>query len=175
MTRLCGGNVIEAVFSECGRYRHSLFVQWDKAKPVLPWILFNPSIAGQQGADGETMLDPTARKGRGFSERAGFGGMVFTNLFDFISTDSAGLRAAGYPRHAQCNEFILNACHLGDGRVVCAWGALARGLSRPHDVVELVRGAGFRTHALGLTDDGLPRHPLMLSYKCALSPWEGRV
>jgi len=123
--------IINATFSACGRFRHSLLVVWDAARPVLPWVLFNPSIAGQEGVDGAAKLDPTARKGMGFSDRLGFGGMVFTNPYDFISTDPKGLKKAGYPVSADNDRHILRACAMGDGRVVCAWGALGRNLSRP--------------------------------------------
>jgi len=158
---------IIARFSDCGRFRHSLIVVWELGKPILPWLLFNPSKAGQV-TDGVAQLDPTARKGVGFSQRLGFGGMVFVNPYDFISTDPKGLRAAGYPVSPDNDAHILKACAMGDGRVVCGWGALGRGLSRPLETLALIRKAGFKPMALGFTSDGLPRHPLMLGYDTEL-------
>lgn len=156
-------------FSSCGLFRYSLLYVWDEALPILPWCLFNPSQAGKV-VDGETVSDPTARKGRGFSERLGYGGMVFTNPYAFISTKPKGLKAAGYPVGPENNQHILDACAMGDGKVVCAWGAMGRGLSRPGEVLAMIRKAGYKPHALGFTDDGLPRHPLMLGYDTALVP-----
>lgn len=151
--------MMHARFSPCGRFRLLLWERWAASRPMLVWCLFNPSVAGQ---DGRT--DPTWRKGRGFSERLGYGGQVFCNLFDFVATKPANLRAAGYPCSSGNDWAILEAAGMGDGTVVCAWGALARGLDRPREVVSLLAAAGARPVCLGTTDDGLPRHPLMLPY-----------
>jgi len=162
--------MMQAKFSDCGHFRYLLWDVWDDTKPVLPWCLFNPSVAGAQ-VDGSIKSDPTWRKGVGFSKRLGYGGMVFCNLFAFVSTDPAGLKTAGYPVGDENHEAILAACRMGEGKVVCAWGALARGLDRPAQVLSLILRHGFQPMALGFTADGLPRHPLMLSYKTPLEPF----
>jgi hypothetical protein len=158
---------ITAVFSECGRFRHSIMQVWDEGLPVAVWCLFNPSIAGRQ-VDGKVKTDPTWTKGAGFSTRLGYGGQIFVNPYDFAATDPKALKAAGYPISPDNDRHILDACAKGDGSVICAWGALGRGLSRPTDVLKLIRAAGYRTKALGFTADGLPRHPLMLAYSTPL-------
>ena len=158
---------ITATFSPCGRFRHTLTIIWDEALPLLPWVLYNPSVAGQNDANGAPQLDPTARKGVGFSKRQGYGGLVFTNLYDFVSTKPAGLKAAGFPISDVNDLHILLSTH-GSLYVVCAWGALARGQKRADEVLALLRAAGRRPVALGFTDDGLPRHPLMLGYATPL-------
>lgn len=160
---------MKAIFSECGKFRHLLWDVWDESLPMLAWCLFNPSVAGQI-RDGKEIPDPTWKKGQGFSERLGYGGQVFCNPYDYISTDPKDLKRAGYPRSPDADEHILKACAMGDGSVVCAWGALGRGLSRPLEVLAMIRGAGYRPMALGFTDDGLPRHPLMLAYSTQLVP-----
>lgn len=160
---------LQATFSDCGRFRYLAWDVWDSTRPVLPWCLFNPSRAGQQ-AGTEVLTDQTWSKGVGFSKRLGFGGQVFCNPYAFISTDPAGLKAAGYPVGPENDRYILEACRMGNGIVVCAWGALGRRLSRPREVLQLIRKAGFRPMALGFTSDGLPRHPLMLSYSTPLVP-----
>lgn len=162
---------MEAIFSPCGRFRHLIWDVWDESKPILPWVLFNPSQAGQL-VDGKRIPDPTWTKGVGFSTRLGFGGQVFTNPYDYIATDAKDLKRAGYPVSADNDRHILDACRMGDGRVVCAWGALGRGLARPTEVLTMIRAAGFQPMALGFTADGLPRHPLMLSYSTALVPMD---
>lgn len=161
---------ISAVFSDCGKFRHWLQWIWDDSLPVLPWSLFNPSTAGRANEQGIIESDPTARKGRGFSERLGYGGLVFVNPYDYISTNPKGLAAAGYPISKVCDEYIMKACAMGRGDVVFAHGALGRGLTRPTQVLQMVRDAGYRPMALGFTADGLPRHPLMLSYATELEP-----
>jgi hypothetical protein len=159
---------MQAIFSECGRFRSSLMESWDMDRPLAIWVLWNPSEAGAKSEGGEVMADPTWRKGRGFSDRLGYGGQIFVNCFDFVSTDPRGLKAAGYPNSPMNDGHILRACAKGDGTVICGWGALGRGLSRPAEVLKMIRAAGYRTKALGFTADGLPRHPLMLAYKTKL-------
>lgn len=161
---------MKAIFSECGRFRYLLWDVWDDTKPILPWCLFNPSVAGTPRPDGTLAPDPTWTKGIGFSTRLGYGGQVFCNPFAYVSTDPAGLKSAGYPVGPDNDSHILEACAMGDGSVVCAWGALGRKLSRPLEVLAMIRKAGFRPMALGFTADGLPRHPLMLAYNTALVP-----
>ncbi len=158
---------MEAVFSPCGRFRHLLWDVWDPSKPMLAWCLFNPSQAGKL-VDGKRVPDPTWTKGVGFSQRLGYGGMVFCNPYDFISTEPKGLKAAGYPVSPENDRYILQACGMGDGKVICAWGAMGRGLSRPVEVLAMIRRAGFKPMALGFTADRLPRHPLMLPYDTPL-------
>lgn len=162
---------MQATFSRCGRFRYLLWDVWDATLPVLTWCLFNPSKAGAQTGD-KLATDQTWTKGVGFSKRLGYGGQVFCNPYAFVSTDPKGLKAAGYPVGPENNAYILEACRMGDGKVVCAWGALGRGLSRPADVLSMIRDAGYAPMALGFTADGLPRHPLMLSYDTALVPLE---
>ena len=163
---------MQATFSECGRFRHLIWEVWDGSLPMLAWCLFNPSQAGKI-VDGAGIPDPTWTKGIGFSKRLGYGGQVFSNPFDFISTDPKGLKAAGYPKSEHADRYILDACRMGDGKIVCAWGALGRGLSRPQEVLTMIRGAGFTPMALGFTADGLPRHPLMLAYDTPLVVMHG--
>jgi hypothetical protein len=161
---------MQAVFSDCGRFRYLLWEVWDESKPILPWCLFNPSEAGKRKPDGTMKTDPTWRKGVGFSKRLGYGGAVFCNPYAFVATKAKKLKAAGYPAGPENDSYILKACGMGDGKVVCAWGALGRGLSRPAEVLRMIRAAGFTPMALGFTADGLPRHPLMLGYDTALVP-----
>lgn len=166
---------MEAVFSACGLFRYLLWDVWDDSKPILTWCLHNPSVAGQDDGKGGIRPDPTWTKGRGFSERLGYGGQVFCNPYAFVSTKPAGLKKAGYPVGPENDARILEACRMGDGKVVCAWGALGRGLPRHQVVLDIIRGAGFKTMAIGFTTDGLPRHPLMLAYDTPLVEFEDRL
>jgi hypothetical protein len=162
---------MHAIFSDCGRFRYLLWEVWDESKPILPYCLFNPSKAGSE-KDGKLVTDATWRKGVGFSTRLGYGGQVFSNPYAFIATDSKELKQQGYPVGPDNDRYILEACRMGDGKVVCAWGALGRGLARPREVLAMIRREGFKTMALGFTADGLPRHPLMLSYDTPLVPFD---
>lgn len=164
---------ITAVFSDCGRFRHILRACWDSSRPTLGWCGLNPSDAGRLGPDGFAIGDPSARKMAGFSDRLGFGSLVLANLYPFIATLPSDLKAAGYPRSADADDWIRTMAREACGQVVCAWGTNARKLSRPAEVLDLLRAAGARTHALRVTDDGIPWHPLMLPYSCTLQPFGG--
>lgn len=93
---------------------------------------------------------------------------MFANLWSFCATRPSDLRAAGYPAHPDDDRHILTAAMMGDGRVVCAWGANARGHPRPTQVLTMIRAAGFLPVTLRLLADGVPEHPLMLPYSCTL-------
>lgn len=151
-----------AVISGCGQYRYLLRRSWDIARPALGFIMLNPSTAD---ADQD---DPTIRKCIGFAERLGYGAIVVTNLFALRATDPADLRRAGYPRGPENDEWIRRGI-MESGPVVCAWGTNARGLVRPAEVLLILSGLRVKLQALALTDDGIPRHPLMLPYTCQLT------
>lgn len=154
-----------ALFSECGKFRHELSGVWDDSLPIAVWVLANPSIAS------ETMPDPTWTKGVGFSQRLGYGGQIFVNVFDYIATDPTDLKRAGYPRSAGLGSHVVDAARRGDGSVICAWGAVLRGRPEPLLVARTLSAFGFRLKALGFTERGEPRHPLMLAYKTPLEDW----
>ncbi len=151
-----------AVISECGQFRYILRRSWDIGRPGVTFVMLNPSIADAE------QDDPTVRKCIGFAERQGFGHLNVVNLFAHRATDPANLKRAGWPRGPECDFWIDRA--LGETHnAICAWGTNARGLVRPAEVLELIRKRGLKPVALALTDDGIPRHPLMLPYTCTLT------
>ncbi|WP_273456352.1 DUF1643 domain-containing protein [Nevskia ramosa] len=161
---------MQATFSPCGRFRYLLWDVWDDRKPMLAWCLFNPSTAGSI-LNGRMIPDHTWTKGVGFSRKLGYGGQVFCNPYAYVATSPKDLKAAGYPIGPENDRYILDACRMGDGKVVCAWGGLGKGLAHPSEVLQTIRRAGFQTVALGFTTEGLPRHPLMLGYDTPLVPY----
>lgn len=157
-----------AIISECGKFRYHLTRTWDEALRPLPFIMLNPSTAD---ADKD---DPTIRKCIGFAERLGFGGIEVFNLYGFRATKPRELKNHGYPE-GPLNDSImtrrLEELKLHErGYVICAWGAHARGLSKPQYVRSHLSLAGARLRALRLLPDGTPEHPLMLPYSCQPVP-----
>jgi hypothetical protein len=56
--------------------------------------------------------------------------------------------------------------------MVCvAWGANVAGLSRPDEVLKLLREMGASIRCLRITRRGYPQHPLMLPSDCTLQPF----
>src|SRR5690348_9819680 len=96
-----GGNeemTMETVFSQCRKYRYTLWRQWgdvrsgfamelwpadraDKSRQYVQFIGLNPSTAD------ETQDDPTVRRCIGFSKAWGYGALCMTNAFAWRDTD----------------------------------------------------------------------------------------
>ena len=151
-----------AIISDCGQFRYILRRSWDISRPALGFVMLNPSTADAN------QDDPTIRKCIGFAERHGFGAIVVTNLFAHRATDPANLKRAGYPVGEQ-NDFWISSAARDAEAVVCARGVNARKLTRPGEVLALLKAAGRKPHALRITFDGMPCHPLMLPYTCTLT------
>ena len=157
----------DALFSTCRRFRFELSRDWDTTKPRVLIVMLNPSTADAERDD------PTIRKCIGFARAMGLGGFTVANLYAYMATDPADLRRAGYERHPDEDEALFDALDGVDG-VLCAWGSNARGLSRPREVLDLIKRARpiMRPRALTFTKGGEPAHPLMLPY--SLVPEGGR-
>ena len=150
-----------AELSNCGRYRHALWRIWDENKQHLVFCMLNPSTADAEEDD------PTIRKCVGFATRAGYGGIVVVNLFDWRATDPKELTAdkelLGPRRLSLCDR-------MGGQDVVLAWGANARRFpERAAWVTSMARICAGRVFHIKLLDDGVPAHPLMLPYSLPLT------
>lgn len=149
----------DAVISDCGKFRYALGRRWseDQEKSALAFIMLNPSTAD---ADED---DATIRKCVGFADRYGFGGIVVGNLFAYRATDPKDLKAAGFPVGHANDAWLLDiAKNCGD--IVVAWGANANRTPRPAQVCKMLQDAGIQPKCLGVTNEGFPLHPVMLSY-----------
>ena len=146
----------DAIISACGTYRYTLVRQWDQTKPLLPFLMLNPSTADAK------QDDPTIRRCIGFADREGCGGIVVVNLYAFRSTDPKRLVDVVDP----VGPFNMTAIHdvaavasEAGVPIVCAWGAndFARsgGVTMYYAIL-----AGAKLVCLGKTKSGHPRHPL---------------
>src|SRR5271154_3410516 len=70
-----------ADISEDGLYRYWLTRTWDPTKPVLNWIMLNPSTADANKDDA------TIRRCMNFAKHWHYGGIAVYNLFAFRATD----------------------------------------------------------------------------------------
>lgn len=166
-----------AGISICGTYRYWLQRSWDPlfADPgdadfyAVSWIMLNPSTADAN------QDDPTVRKCIGFAKRWGFGALRIVNLFSLRATDPRELgRFDGDAVGDQTNKMIDWAL---ERPTIVAWGgSYARHpFSLREDYVrERVREIQAEVYCLGTTKHGVPRHPLMLSYKTERVPWPPR-
>ena len=153
-----------ATFSSCRRWRYLLWRRWDASGPAANFLMLNPSTAD------ETVLDPSCSRARDYAERWGYGALIVTNLFAWRATDPKDMKRAGEPVGRSNNQAILRSAREA-GVVVCAWGNNGSHLDRAATVVANLRGAGVPLHALKITAEGQPSHPLYLPAKLQAVRW----
>jgi hypothetical protein len=160
----------EAVMSDDGVYRYVLNRRWDRSRPVLPWIMLNPSVAD------EKTDDPTIARCMTRALRAGYGGICVSNLFALRATDPSSLLRHPDPEGPENDSWLDGlASDTGHGAVpvVIAWGALAapRLREQASRVLGILILGGCRLECLGVTGGGYPRHPCRLGYDVPLRPY----
>jgi hypothetical protein len=148
-----------AYLSDCGTYRYRLTRHWDKDAAPLTFVMLNPSTAD---AD---LDDPTIRRCMGFAKREGAGGIVVVNLYAFRATDPRNLPIGGERIGPENEAYLYEAIMGASGRpIVCAWGTKGNGSF----FVQWAKGYGANLMALGITKEGLPKHPLYIASNAPL-------
>lgn len=153
-----------ASISRCKRYRFALMRAWvpDPQRYVM-FVGLNPSTA-----DG-MIEDPTLRRCIGFARDWGFDGLWLGNLFAYRATDPKDipddLAEAVGPQNV---DPWLSWMRKNSALCVAAWGAHPAAARRVPAVVGLLGDV----HALGLTQDGHPRHPLYMRADSQPFAWE---
>lgn len=131
------------------------------------FVMLNPSTAT------DTVDDPTIRRCSRFAASWGYDRLMVCNLFSLRSTDpvalACDLAAEGDPENLTTILQVARDAH----RIVCAWGAHGALRGRAAHVVAELRRDGHQLHALKLTKDGQPGHPLYL--RSDLVPFEWRA
>lgn len=130
------------------------------------FVMLNPSTADMMRDD------PTIRKCKGFADRWGYRELEVANLFAYRATDPRALAKADDPVGPDNDGAIRFTMSQAD-EIVVAWGrSCPRNLrSRTHVVAALLATSGKPVRCLGTTQDGQPRHPLMLAYETPLIPF----
>lgn len=150
---LAGAERGTAWFSTDRAYRYLLTRRWDVLKPVLPWVMLNPSKADA------FRPDPTITRVIGFARREGYGGIEIGNLRALRATDPREL--AGHPDPTgPANDRILADLAWLSPVIVVAWGAHPASADRAAAVARIFAAAGVQLRCLGVTKDGHPKHPL---------------
>lgn len=154
-------------FSRDRIYRYSLKHCLDDIHPEnsLLWIGLNPSTAD------ENTLDPTLRKIRFYTARAGFNIFVVCNLFAFRSTDPMVMRKNPSPIGPHNDSTIVEELKRCENRAVVCWGKSGRHQDRDRSVLELLHEHGIDILCLGVNLDGSPKHPLYLRSDAPLIPY----
>jgi hypothetical protein len=157
-----------AVFSNCEEHGEGCSVEACLGRPyryLLRWptgllndrvclfVLANPSKATADKPD------PTVTRCIAYGRKWGFGWTWVVNARAYRATDPKIVPTDPRGFGPENDDYVSSASALAE-LVVCGWGLLGKG--RGPKLLELIRAAGKVPHALRLTEDGSPWHPLYL-------------
>lgn len=151
-----------AVISPCQLYRYALWRYWESGRPILVFVMLNPSTADAE------VDDPTILRCCERARRDGYGGILVVNLFGLRATDPKELFRHADPVGPDNDEAIKIAAAAPNSTLICAWGNHGGLHGRDKAVLGMLREAGRSPMALKISKSGQPAHPLYLPY--ALSP-----
>lgn len=151
-----------AKISDCGTYRYWLTRTWDDRRPVLGWVMLNPSTADTDVDDATIRRLAGTEKRPGFARRWGYGGIIVRNLFALRATDPKALLTHPDPVGPE-NDDELALAAFNEPVTMLAWGTNAPSARAAH-VARLLwmrsQIHGTRLAVLGWTKAGAPGHPL---------------
>ena len=148
-------STVKAVFSDCEKYRYQLREIWDTSKPLVLWLLMNPSVACTYYSD------PTLRRTGNFARTWGYGGQLVGNVHAYRATDKNRLLKVADPIGPKNDAMILEMA--GEAKtVVLAYGQPPKELRGRGQDLELLLCRHPGLCNLRLARDGTPVHPLYL-------------
>lgn len=157
------GSVSGCVLSTCGLYRYALWRIWEETLPLWMMALLNPSTATEE-ADDATITRSVRR-----AQQGGAGGLVVVNAGAIRETDPDKACAATDPigpHNAAWVKALIPSCALH----IAGWGPKASLFGGDRILECIFAEAGAQLHALKLTKDGFPQHPLYISYSAEPFP-----
>lgn len=158
-------STIKAVFSECQQYRYQLREVWDRGKPLVLWMLMNPSVACTEYSD------PTLRKTGKFARSWGYGGQLVGNVYAYRATDKTRLLEVSDPIGPMNDQMILRMADQA-AIIVLAYGQPPKVLRhRGLQVTSLLSNHPGLSY-LRLAKDGTPVHPLYMPSSLYPKPFE---
>lgn len=150
----------EADISLCGKFRYSLTRSWNERKPVIMFVMLNPSKA-----DG-LVDDATIRVCIKRANQLGGGSLLVCNLGAYRATSPEVWKRVKDPEgplnFGVLEQSLIEVQSKG-GIVIAAWGN--HGSFKQLDVkfLHLAYQAGISLFCLGVTKSGQPKHPLYVS------------
>jgi hypothetical protein len=181
MEHLIGEEQSGATFSECEKYRFTLWRRFDatdllnsapcKVEEMVAFICLNPSTADA------SKDDPTVRRCIDYSKQWGGLGFIMLNLFAYRATDPKDMKANIDSSMRQRNIDIVCSVAKQAKLVVCGWGSHGSFQMRDQLMLAALLKEKVTVHYLKLNSDGSPAHPLYL--KKSLVPisasWTGEL
>lgn len=140
-----------------GQKRYRLWRIWDTKKPLLLFILLNPSIGNA------SKEDPTLRRLIYFSRKEGFGGFYVGNLYPLITAKPKEL-------YAQKNPYDpLNDKHLK--KLLCLCNKVVYGWGQKEHEPQFLQTLVSKPYCFGYNKNRTPKHPLYLANNTRLVPY----
>ncbi len=169
-----------ASFSSCGLYRWSLERNLNNGNRVMLFIGLNPSKANSNKDD------PTLKRLMSFCKCWGYGKLIVVNLFARIGQSPIILKKSIDPVGELNDQEISLKMKIwsksAEWDLWLGWGSKGTFLSRNVEVMRLLKSQSIDRSsffpkangplALGLTKDGHPLHPLYVSSKEVLKPFD---
>ena len=140
-----------------GKRRYRLWRIWDPEKPLLLYVLLNPSHADAQTDD------RTVSKLIQFSRDWEYGGFYLGNIHSYISSDPKLLVHHLIPNEP-LNIFHLKEMAKKSKKIVLGWGNSGK-------LPQWLKHITTQPYCLGINQNGSPKHPLYLSRKTTLNPF----
>ena len=139
-------------------YRYTLKRVWDSTRPMVMWVLMNPSVATEE------CDDRTVAKCQRYTRAWGYGGLLIGNTFAYRCTDQKRLLETEDPVGPENDAALLEMAQQAQ-LIIAAYGSPHYKLlwDRGTEVLHLLQQQGFVIHALQQSSAGRPCHPLYLS------------
>ncbi|UMM64142.1 DUF1643 domain-containing protein [Aristophania vespae] len=151
--------VSTAIYDGAGKcYRYTLKRVWEENKPLIMWLMMNPSVATEFGDD------RTVAKCQRYTRSWGYGGMFVGNSFAYRCTDQKRLLEVADPVGPLNDHYLLEMAQQAEF-VILAYGTpQAKTLQqRGTNVALMLAKAGVPLRAMRLSrKGGRPEHPLYL-------------
>lgn len=154
--------MVNAVFSDDRVYRYTLerdvgtlLTAASGRDAEVLFVMLNPSTAD------EHVNDPTVRRCEDFACVWGYTKLTVCNLFALRSTDPRVLSIHPDPVGPDNDAWIRECAGRAD-KIIAAWGIHGKLYDRGEAVLDILWSYST-PHCLGLTADGLPKHPLYLA------------
>ncbi len=124
-------------------------------KPMLLWVLMNPSVANLDHSD------TTLIKTGAYARTWGFGGQLIGKVHAYRATKSVDMLKIDDPVGSENDKSILKMAKQSK-MIVLAYGRPPKKLSERGIYVANLLEKTYDLHYLKLNSDGSPRHPLYL-------------
>lgn len=159
---------MNAIISDCGRFRYRLEREIADAGIVIAYLGINPSTATAE------IEDQTTMKWRGFALRNGARRYIAGNPFAYRATNVKELATAIDPIGPENDAHLLQIMKDADLIIPCWGNRLKLPLSLRHRLNQVSVMLSLSRKPLkcfGTTASGDPKHPLMLGYATQLVEW----